>query len=1388
MPHPLESRLAEIRRGIRQVLVTYGLSWVAAVALGSVLLVCSTDWLFHLDDPGVRLILGLGVLGVSGWVVFRYLFVPLRTSFQDLDLALRIEERYPGFKDSLASTVQFLHGHADPAIGSPAMQRAVIERTLSQVERIEFSDVIETRGVRKVAAAAVGVCLATALTVGLNQSETAIALQRLMFPFSAPAWPRKTNLRVLNADLEPLEFDAEDPLRIARGDTLKLFVENMAGRLPSKVNLEYRFADDKVVSEPLRGTTLRDRQGEARELAAGQLVAMKGPLWFRAVGGDCLGTWYEVHVVPPPVVEMLQVVLTPPAYCKRPVERLPEGVGHVQGLIGTRVAIEAQVSKPLRSAAVRVRDQERYPAKLSADGRRVSASFVIKDSGIYSYWFDLQDSQGFENNEASRYEVRGIQDLVPDIYIDVPSSDMQATAEAEVSVRTVAKDDLGLKEIRLVHRNGDAPLNDKVTEKDKVKAKSISLFDGKGRPQQQTVEYKWNLADLKPQSGARIVFHTEATDDYDVALGLPEHVGRSISRTITIVSREEKSQELAQRQAGLLEDLERSFKLQDQARTQVSELQLQLQNAGKLRPQDVDALQRVELSQRQVGAQLTGQGDGLERRARGLLDELRDNKLQDVETERRMSRLADELKRIGEENLPTIEQDLTLARKLAQAGPDQGTQPASKRPSSDPSKPGTGATQENLKPASAPKSTTNAPSESAGKSPASAGADTTKPAVPESARKPNGSAPSTPEKQGPAEDKPTVAKKDAGDSKAPDESPAPIESKATNAPSESQAADRGKTAADRATAEKSPARTSTGRKPPVPQPVSQSESLKQVAENQSAVLESLSELLQQLSEWRNQRSTVQELAEIVEGQEEVNKQTAELGKQTLTKPKEDLSPQDEADLKRMAARQQKQAERFDQLSAKMQSTIDQARAEDPAAAATLEDALTQAQQEAISGQMREATSRIEGNKMGEAAQAQQQILQKLREMEDVLRNNQETDSENLVKKLKAAEQTLDDLRKRQAELLRKVRDAEKLTDPEERKSELQKLKKEQQQLQDELAKESRRLQRLQAHKPGKASRRAAAKMQQAQEAMEQGDAGTAAEEQEESLDALEQAQRELAKERRTAEEQLAREQLAKIADELKAMIPREQAIIDETRRLNDLRAGGNDWTRAQLRTLRDLAETQRGLKQETDKLVETLTAAEVFSLALKGAARNMQRAGDFLGEKNTGEATQKEEISARQRFVTLIEALKPEKKKQGKGAKQPEGGAGGGDGGDEGPETDGIPLLAELKLLKAMQEELNERTIELAKVKDAGPLTPVQEQELESVAREQGVLADMTRNLTKLLSQSDAEEGDGAQDGAPDDGAAPERGRENRGATEKEKKNDPLPDEESGPPSKSEEP
>src|SRR5260221_9933757 len=66
-----------------------------------------------------------------------------------------------------------------------------------------------------------------------------------------------------------------------------------------------------------------------------------------------------------------------------------------------------------------------------------------------------------------------------------------------------------------------------------------------------------SLCDWSSDVCSSDLFHTEATDEFDLSAEFPDgkvpapHVGRSVTRTLTIVSAEDKSQEIAQRQDGL---------------------------------------------------------------------------------------------------------------------------------------------------------------------------------------------------------------------------------------------------------------------------------------------------------------------------------------------------------------------------------------------------------------------------------------------------------------------------------------------------------------------------------------------------------------------------------------------------------------------------------------------------------------------------------------------------------------------------------------------------------------------------------------------------------------------------------------------------------------------
>ncbi|MGE3316991.1 MAG: hypothetical protein AB7O26_17885, partial [Planctomycetaceae bacterium] len=285
-PQTLSIRLERIRRRVRRLIWLDGLSRVAAVVISAVLAVGLSDWLFHLDDPVIRSILAVAILAAALWSAWKFLYSPLRRPFTDSDAAFRIERRFPGFKDSLSSTVQFLKEGANPRLGAPELQHRVIDQTLAQLESIDLGQVFETRNVRRIGiiAGLLG-CVAIG-TAAVEPSSARLAIKRLAFPFANNAWPRRTSLQLLNERLEPLSLREGNPLRVVKGKDFSVFVEDANGRPPEDVRIELLVEGKEPVTERLRRASLRDLQGETRDVFAARIPTATGPVRFRAVGGD----------------------------------------------------------------------------------------------------------------------------------------------------------------------------------------------------------------------------------------------------------------------------------------------------------------------------------------------------------------------------------------------------------------------------------------------------------------------------------------------------------------------------------------------------------------------------------------------------------------------------------------------------------------------------------------------------------------------------------------------------------------------------------------------------------------------------------------------------------------------------------------------------------------------------------------------------------------------------------------------------------------------------------------------------------------------------------------------------------------------------------------------
>ena len=494
-----------------------------------------------------------------------------------------------------------------------------------------------------------------------------------------------------------------------------------------------------------------------------------------------------------------------------------------------------------------------------------------------------------------------------------------------------------------------------------------------------------------------------------------------------------------------------------------------------------------------------------------------------------------------------------------------------------------------------------------------------------------------------------------------------------------------------------------------------------VDKNQATVIEALQAMLGRLSEWDNYRRFHREIGRLIREQEKLRVKTLEIGRKTLTKNLRDLKPQEAAEL-RIAARDQAELARWlDRIAQSMTQTLAKLGSGDPLAAETLGDALHHIAARHIAAQMRAADDNLRRNRIGQASADQKRVIDDLQEVLNILANRREHELVRLIKRLREAETQLAELTRRQEQM------ADQLQKPDE--GQLTRLADEQKTIAAETQRMARRLQRLLAQRAAEQTATAAESMDKAKQNAQKGDAKTAKTDADKAKQELQRATEELAQRRRRAEAELASEQMAGLIDAIKALARRQTKAIEETLRLDALQKSAPPLTQGQLASLDNLAREQAVLAQDTRLLADKTGGAGVFELALSTTAVKMQRAAARLQQRQTGEQTLPLQRDAERRLDQLLEALKSAKKEQ----KDSKGGGAGGKGG--GAQGQGIKLLAQLKLFKMLQQEINRRTAELDKTRGDDKLLPENIlQQYKDLSEEQRRLADL---MLQLLPASD---------------------------------------------------
>lgn len=647
--HPIQKRVRAVGTTARLLTLAYGLAWVVMLAGTAALLLGLADYVLHFRDFGVRFIGWCLLVLVAAASGYRFVLPVVGYHRSAVQVALRIEQRFPQLHGRLSSAVAFLDQTEDDATaGSAVLRRTVVAETTAAIERLSLLGAIDFRRPLRMVllAVLVGELLAGAFV--LDAPGASLAAWRLVAPWSSAAWPRRNDLEFVDA-----------PDRLAAGRNLELKLVDRNGHLPDVVKFQYRYlGDDDVQVKEMK--FLDDKMVQ-------RLENVTRSLEYRALGGDDDTPWRNLTVVEPPQITSLEIRLTPPAYTAWKPETMDS---HIRALADTRVEMVAVADQPLTSAQLNVETEDgvtHVPVTLDADGHTLHAPadsaqpWLVEKSG--SFWLELVGDEPLPHGGEKRWQIRAVVDQPPTVAIEQPAANVYVTPSAVLPLAASTKDDLAIQLVELRYlRSGQSDRGEQTVEL--FRGAAVPVSSGKGLNaadggDARNVNMSWNLADLAGLAPGETVDIHVAAHDYR------PQMGQSTTRRLTIISTEELEDRVAQRQTYLLGQLAEALRVQREARSQVGGLEIQWAETKRFDKPHIDQLQSSELNQRQVQRLLGDENDGARAVIAQALTDLDNNRIDSPEARRRLQELATELRRIEQQHLTVIQSDLINGLKVA---------------------------------------------------------------------------------------------------------------------------------------------------------------------------------------------------------------------------------------------------------------------------------------------------------------------------------------------------------------------------------------------------------------------------------------------------------------------------------------------------------------------------------------------------------------------------------------------------------------------------------------------------------------------------------------------------------------------------------------------------
>lgn len=471
------------------------------------------------------------------------------------------------------------------------------------------------------------------------------------------------------------------------------------------------------------------------------------------------------------------------------------------------------------------------------------------------------------------------------------------------------------------------------------------------------------------------------------------------------------------------------------------------------------------------------------------------------------------------------------------------------------------------------------------------------------------------------------------------------------------------------------------------QAAEQHERLAESLANQDALLAALEETLGELDRWNDYQELVRQTRELLDRQESTMREAARLAGRLAGRAAEELTTTERTDLDRIELTQREIADESRSLIEAMIRTASILTLSDLAAADALQRAAETAHAQGLTPSMHEAADHLHENRIHRANESQDRACATVRAMLAAFEDKPERELATLSRETRELAEQIERLIKTQTQLIERTERAAREGAGEDEVAQLG-------DRQASLGKTTRRLAERSSDREheSRAAREelsvAATHMGAAAAALDELQPAAAQPTQREALGALEAALAVLKDLAAQTEELLAERSLEAIRRQLAQLRETQTQIRSQTADIGGRAANSPELSRADRVRLARLAQLQGEMSKPFEEVIARLEASPVYAHVVNAAAADAARAAELLTRMQPGDALSRQS-SVIQRLTWLIAAVDDRPPRTGNRFVSAEAGG----GGASAPTMEKpVPALAELKVLRVLQQDLNQRT------------------------------------------------------------------------------------------------